>query len=56
MKLTVRNGDNLTEPAVAETKLKEFSTTIVLKDKVCPESLRLEFFNKYVELYEIELF
>ena len=56
MKLKVRNGDELIEPVIVEKKLKEFSTTILLKDKICPESLRLEFFNKHVELYEIEVF
>jgi len=56
MKLKIRNGDELTEPAIAEKKIKEFSTTILLKDKICPESLRLEFFSRHVELYEIEIF
>jgi len=56
MKLKVRNGDELTEPAIAEKKFNEFSTTILLKDKICPESLRFEFLSKHVELYEIEIF
>jgi len=41
---------------VAEVLTEEFSTTYILKEAVCPDALRLEFHQEYVELYEIDVF
>ena len=54
--LMVRNGGELTTPEVAEMHTDEWSTTIVLKQAVNPECLRLEFGGPRVEIYEIEAF
>lgn len=55
-KLFVRNGGELSEPAIAEIKREQYSTTFCLKEAICPEALRLEFYNDPVELYELEVF
>ena len=56
MELLVKNGDELTVPAIAEKKTEEFSTTFLFEKPVCPDGLRLEFKANYVEVYEIEAF
>jgi len=56
MTIQVRNGGELTAPAIAEVKTEEFSTTFILKEAICPEALRLEFPQRRVEVYEIEVF
>ena len=56
MELKVRNGDELTVPAIAEVQAEEFSTTFILKETITPDALRLEFHQRQVELYEIEVF
>jgi hypothetical protein len=56
MELKVRNGDELTVPAIAEVQTEEFSTTFILKETITPDALRLEFHQRKVELYEIEVF
>jgi len=56
MELKVRNGGELTVPEIAEVQTEEFATTFILKEKIAPEALRLEFKNRRVELYEIEVF
>jgi len=43
-------------PEIAEVQTEEFATTFILKEKIAPEALRLEFKNRRVELYEIEVF
>ncbi len=55
-KVFVRNGGALFEPALAEIKREQFSTTFLLKEAITPEALRLEFYNDPVELYELEVF
>lgn len=54
--LKTGKGNELSEPAIAEIMTEEFSTTIILKEPVSPETLRIEFNGKNVELYEIEAF
>ena len=56
MTIKVRNGEELSTPAIAEVKTEEFSTTFMLAEPVCPDALRLEFGERRVELYEIEVF
>ena len=56
MVVKLRNAGELTAPEVAEIRTEEFSTTVILKEPVCPDALRLEFHQEYVELYEIEIF
>ena len=54
--LKLRIGDELIAAPVAEVLTEEFSTTYILKESVCPDALRLEFHQEYVELYEIDVF
>ena len=56
MEIKIRVGEELVTPAIAEVQIEEFSTTFVLKEPICPDVLRLEFGERPVELYEIELF
>lgn len=56
MELKVRNGEDLTAPAIADIQKEEFATTFLLSEAINPESVRLEFKARSVELYEIELF
>lgn len=56
MEVKIRNAGELTAPEVAEIRTEEFSTTVLLKEPVCPDALRLQFHQEYVELYEIEIF
>lgn len=56
MEVKVRNGGELTVPEIAEVKAEEFSMTFLFKAPITPEALRLEFHQKGVELYEIEVF
>ena len=53
----VRNGGELSAPAVASIETTEYSKTILLAEPVTPECLRLEFnTEELLELYEIEAF
>jgi len=56
MAIKVRNGEELSTPDIAEMKTEEFSTAFILSKPVCPDALRLEFGERRVELYEIEVF
>jgi len=56
MTIQVRNGEELTTPAIVEEKVEEFSKTILLAEPVCPDALRLNFGLRRLELYEIEVF
>jgi hypothetical protein len=56
MELKVRNGGELTVPAIKEVIAEEFSKTFILEEKICPDALRLEMNARRVELYEIEVF
>ena len=56
MQIKIRVGESLVEPAIAQVITEEFSTTFMLAEPVCPDALRLEFGERTVELYEIELF
>ena len=56
MQIKVRNGEELSVPAIQEKITEEFSTTFILSEPVSPEALRLEFGERNVELYEIEVF
>jgi len=56
MAIKIRNGEELSTPAIAEVKTEEFSTTFMLAEPICPDALRLEFGERRVELYEIEVF
>ena len=57
MGIKVRNGEELTEPAIREVKIEENTTTFFLSEPVCPDCLRLEFYrNDRVEVYELEVF
>ena len=56
MTIQLGNGEELTDPEVIDVITEQYSTTIVLKDTVKPERLRLIFPHKIVELYEIEVF
>ena len=54
--LKVRNGGELSVPAIVDIQTEEFSKTFILKDTISPEGLRFEFHARKVELYEIEVF
>jgi len=56
MVIKVRNGEELSVPAITEVKTEKFSTTFILAESICPDALRLEFGERRVELYEIEVF
>jgi len=56
MAIKVRIGEELIAPEIAEVKTEEFATTFILKEKVSPDALRMEFNQQGVELYEIEVF
>lgn len=56
MKLLVRNGDELAEPAVAQISTVEYAKTFVFEKPICPDALRMEFTCQLAELYEIEVF
>ena len=56
MLLKVRVNGELIEPAIAETQDGEFSKTFLLQEAICPNVIRMEFFQKRVELYEFEIF
>ena len=56
MEIWVRNNGELSMPEIVEVKTEEFSTTFLLKDRICPDALRLVFKAEKVELYEIEVF
>ena len=56
MQVKMRIGDELITPQVAEEQVAEFSKTVLLKEAVTPDALRLEFMGKEVELYEIAVF
>lgn len=56
MTIQVKNGEELSTPAIAEEKVEEFSKTFILAEPICPEALRLNFGLRRLELYEIELF
>ena len=56
MKLTIRNGEELSEPEALEVKTEEFSVTYLLKAPISPDALRMDFNSRRVELYEIEVF
>lgn len=56
MEIKVRVGEELTVPAILEKKTEEFTTTFILAAPICPDALRLEFGERRVELYEIEVF
>ncbi|MBR5021951.1 MAG: hypothetical protein IKY18_01940 [Oscillospiraceae bacterium] len=56
MSIQVKNGEELTTPAIAEEKIEEFSKTFILAEPISPEVLRLNFGLRRLELYEIELF
>jgi len=56
MTVQVRNGEVLSVPVIAEVKTEEFSTTFIFANPICPDALRMEFGERRVELYEIEIF
>ena len=56
MTIQLRVGDELIAPAVEDVVTEQYSTTILLKETVKPDGLRLVFPQKTVELYEIEVF
>jgi hypothetical protein len=56
MTIQLRVGDELTTPAVDDVVTEQYSTTILLKETVKPDGLRLIFPREKVELYEIEVF
>ena len=56
MTVQIKNGGELITPDVAEEKVEEFSKTIVFAEPVSPDTLRLNFGLRRLELYEIEVF
>ena len=56
MEIKVRVNGELTVPEIAEVITEKYATTFLLKDHICPDALRLEFHNNFIELYEIEVF
>ena len=56
MTIEVRNGEELSTPAIAEVKVEEFSKTFILAEPVSPDGLRFNFGLRRLELYEIEVF
>lgn len=55
MRLLLKKGEEVFEP-VAEVQTEEFCKTYILQEAICPDALRLEMFQKKVELYEISVF
>jgi hypothetical protein len=56
MTIQLRVGDDLITPDVEDVVTEQYSTTILLKETVKPDGLRLIFPREKVELYEIEVF
>ena len=56
MTIQIKNGEELTTPAIIEEKVEEFSKTFILAEPVSPDALRLNFGLRRLELYEIEVF
>jgi hypothetical protein len=56
MTIQLRVGDDLIAPDVEDVVTEQYSTTILLKETVKPDGLRLIFPQEIVELYEIEVF
>ena len=56
MEIKIRVGEELVVPAIAKKETEEFTTTFILEKPICTDVLRLEFGERIVELYEIELF
>ena len=54
--LKLRNGEELVDAKVAETKTEEFSKTFILAEPVTPDAVRFEFGGIMVEIYELEVF
>ena len=57
LQFKVRNGEELTVPAIREVQTEEFATTFILEQPICPDAMRFEFNSEdRTELYEIEVF
>lgn len=56
MTVQVKNGEELTTPAIVEEQVEEFSKTFILAEPVSPDALRMSFGLRRLELYEIEVF
>lgn len=56
MTVQVRNGGELTTPAIADVIIEESCVTYLFKEAITPECLRLEFTQQVVQLFEIEVF
>jgi len=54
--IKIRTGEELITVEPAEVQNEEFSATFTLKETICPDALRLEFPQEFVELYEVELY
>lgn len=54
--LKLRVNGELVTVVPAELHNEEFSATYILSEPVCPDALRFEFPQEYVELYELEVF
>ena len=57
MALKVKIGDEFVAPEIAELTEEKLSTTYILKDTICPDAVRLDFFGgEKMEIYEFEVF
>ncbi len=56
MTIQIRTGETLITPEVENVITQQYSTTILLKETVKPDNLRLIFKQDFVQLYEIEVF
>ena len=54
--IKVMNGEEQNVPAIAEEKVGEYTKTFILADAICPDALRVEFGQRYLEVYELEVF
>lgn len=56
MELRLKVNGEYIVPEIAEVTNEEFATTVIFKNPVAPEAIRVDFKARRVELYEVELF
>ncbi len=56
MQIRVRIDGEMVTPPIAKIQTGEFSKTFLLKESVCPDVIRMEFYKDNIELYEFEVF
>ncbi|MBQ3529385.1 MAG: hypothetical protein IJA47_02705 [Oscillospiraceae bacterium] len=55
--LKIKNGEEWTSPAFTEIKATETDITYILKDTICPDAVRMEFYgDESMDISEFEVF